>query len=1260
MLRLFGTAGRAVMTTVLLLGTAGCGGGGGGGGGSGSSGEATPGDGPFLVKELNPSVDFFLASAHFARLITDLDGVPDSVTPLINPASLVEVDLDTGLLLPGFPAPLHEDGDLSTLVPIQFDKLTDPFTPYVALVPRNAALVLTFTQPVEPTSLSQPNAVLVLDNFGAAQPQQTFLDPTNPRRVILSAVTSLSPGWPASPLVYDNSGAPIQDLTGQLAISLSSSLRTTSGQELILPIDQPGSPGVPLWFQPGNSGLDAVVLQTDGDQISFNGFLPDLTPPRITRSVSATGTISDLSALSVSDNTLIDLPSNLANNGNGTWAGARLTVHTAQAGGGILETKYAIVASSTVANTVRYELSPDSPLAPAVSLGDSYVVSRTEFFEPIPGPLPTDPTALAAVTVDPVNHPRDPFDEQDAYNSDLRYFVAALDETGTERTDVWNPTTHTFNALPPKTSLQLTFNEPMEPSSFAAYESFAVSDGDLPPSDPGFDDMRVGRVVLGAGGRSVRFEPILVDQLDPDDSRFIGFGGTPNRHRLVLRSQPSAPDIANIISSATPNHAAQLIDLETTGIVGITDLGGRGLALPPAMIDQSDSQNFLLAPGSPGRGAFPPAIDFAIPFETIASDDPDFGVVVHRFMGTAKTGIISYPSSIAHDTVTQGIEYYDHPAQDTDLDGTIDRRFLYGPTLVELGLNVPGQLIGASAATIEHVLDNFNAPKAGAFANPNGDDFLVSMGFGLTTPLNSTFGARFQHVYRAADASPSYYDYKDSVLDLIGLAWSPAAGFLVDTTLDDMQILVGLSGIHQGKGPDIKQVNGIPSEAMSGLVQQFDCNLLEWAENCGLPELHKSLVGARASQPPQTLVVAPGTTYSMRKSNLFAPANATGTPGTFNQYLDFPSFNAGYDPTFGRDNVHSFPYDSRFPMLIEYRIEDNENMPSQLNRFGFSPGIMSSVLPRFRVWSQGQNPLTHSVPNYSRFAGTPSGGPLQAGEGGPLVFPGTVLGPVMAPELNNGMPDIPVPPPYILPPVAENGSPGQPIPDWKPGNIDTDPNSATLGCITKLPVSNSDPMMNTYFANGMLANPLPNLTAYPGPQAFSPTIWAGYGVPLIATGPAGSPCVVPSTLAGPNTPLGINVEPGINVKPGYFGDNARYYMMWKYAKRVSLVQSPTITVNAPSGSVRWHRPIIDPPLSSVDPAADLKVEIRASSEIDFANPIVDSDYIDVQTSDIDYALNGPAANRLSVKFRASFGVAPGQLRPPSLHTVVLPYEKVDP
>jgi hypothetical protein len=229
-----------------------------------------------------------------------------------------------------------------------------------------------------------------------------------------------------------------------------------------------------------------------------------------------------------------------------------------------------------------FRLAPGQFLAPDIGVGDAYTVSRTEYFEPIPPPFPSDPADLAAITVDPVNVPRDPNDPQDQFNSDLRYFVRMFDEFDVEQLDRWNPSTSTFLSVPPRVSLRLQFSEGMDVSSFNPYETFYVTEGTLPVTDTAFRDMRIGRTTSSMNGSIIEFEPFLEDQVDPSNSRFIGFGGTPSQLRLVVRTIPAASTIEEIKQSATPAVLSQLKDLDTLGVSGCIDLGGRSLGLRAA------------------------------------------------------------------------------------------------------------------------------------------------------------------------------------------------------------------------------------------------------------------------------------------------------------------------------------------------------------------------------------------------------------------------------------------------------------------------------------------------------------------------------------------------------------------------------------------------------------------------------------------------------------------------------------------------------
>jgi len=1248
---------RLALLLVPALLLAGCGGGGGGGGSSGSTGGGGgPGD------TFNPKKDFYLSAGFYARPI--FDPTTGELSSLVNPASLYETDPITGVPVAGFPKPLIPGTNLDDLVSLNFEQILDPLTPQIPLVPRNAAVVLAFSQPVDPASLllsdldpdnpgliTTASAIQVRHKDGTLVPARATVEGD---RVIIYPFIDAAVGWEASPVVFDTFGNPVEDSTGWLRILTdlgAGELTSTTGLTLVDRPDLLGTSAQPLPFNPGNSELDAVVLQTENGAITFNGFLPDLTPPRIIRPVQASGSVA---STGLSGDGLIEITgaplaisSNvIANGGLGEWANALLTV----TGAGGVTSEYVVQHNENDALDPKkpvFVLAPGSVLDPTVVPGATWVVLRSEFFEPVPPPLPTNPAELADVTVDPENHPRDPNDPQDLLNHDLRFFLRVFDENGVEVLSAWNPSIAKFQPVPPKVSLRLRFNEPMDVASFRPFETFYVTEVAVPATSPAFNEQRIGVVSASADGREITFSPILENQLDPSGEEFIGFGGTSSTLKLVMRSIPEVADIAAVLDSVSASQQEQLVDLDETGVDGITDLGGRGLGLPHALLDQGDPDNFFLQPTSPGLGAFPPAIDFSVSFQTQATADDDWGAVVHRFMGQPFTSIFTYPPDVIHDTITTGVEYYDYPPVDEDGDGDIDRHYIYGPSLLDVGLNIPGHLTGASAAVIEHLIDNFNKPKASPFASPTGEeDVLAKLGFGVRTPLNSSFGARFQHVYRAGDASPSYNDYVGVVLDLVGLAWAPDGNTVAPSTIEDMEILVGLSGCNKGRGPNTNQDNGIPDDDQSGLIDQFDCNLLEWTDAC-CETLTNELEPFDTDEPPLTTVVAPGTSYVMSSTKLVNPSNAVGVPASqFNKYLDYPAFNAGIDPVFGKTNIFSFPYDSRFPMLIEYRIKPQDNPPSGLNFYRFSPGILSSVLPRFRVFSQGQSPYAHCVPPCNNQCAI-MGNICRGGEGGPLLQPGTFTQAVIAPNASgingpNGQQNIEPPPlGYILPPM--NGTPGcvvlQPFPDWKP--YDCDPPTFAR--------CNTLPEMNWYWANGMLQDPLPSPGCWPGTNGAPPTDYYGYG-------PADHPFTAPN--CPPGTPGWPVNEPNYLISPADYGDNSRYHMMWKYKKRVSTIESPTVQVDATN--VEYHVPFIDPPVASVPPAAGLRMEFRASSELDFSVPALDSGYVDQAAPDFMNELTGVDLNRVYIKFRATFAVAPGQQQPPSVNLVIIPYRKLIP
>ena len=77
-------------------------------------------------------------------------------------------------------------------------------------------------------------------------------------------------------------------------------------------------------------------------------------------------------------------------------------------------------------------------------------------------------------------------------------------------------------------------------------------------------------------------------------------------------------------------------------------------------------------------------------------------------------------------------------------------------------------------------------------------------------------------------------------------------------------------------------------------------------------------------------------------------------------------------------------------------------------------------------------------------------------------------------------------------------------------------------------------------------------------------------------------------------------------------------------------------------------------------AAGLRFEFRSSKQLDFATPQLASTYLLPTDPDFQSELSGSNFDRVFVKFKATFAVAAGQLQPPSIDTVVIPYERLDP
>ena len=878
----------------------GCGGGGGGGGPetafSNGGGDST----------------FFLEEMFFGRPLIDPSG---NVYQVINPASLIETDPITGIIIDGYPKALFTGEDLGQLGSFNLEET--PNSSYkVKIIPRNAAIMLDFTLPVDPGCMNLDGN----NRLTSKSPIRIFNDSGVPieleamvwgDKVILNPVVDDTIGFPASPLLFDSDGNPMGTPDGFLKTHVISAgtgnnvVLSVDGRQLSARADLLGAPSKPVGFNPGNTKLDFINY---GD-ITFNGFLPDLTAPRIIREVCDSGTAgngSDTFTIVDSSKSFVTA----ANNGYGEWAGGLITLRP----GDPYEEKLKVLTNTADTLTVAGGFT-----VPPVAGQDEYELQRAEFFEPIPGLVDL------TTAVDPVNYPKDPFDPEDFKNSDLFNFVF-FDEYDSGQ-EVWSsvaydPGPDGTNPVNPNWRIKLRFSEPMDVDSCRTYESFYVAEASVSIEDPGFGKMKTGQVVGLAGNKVIAFEPVLEDQyagmgVPSVGDRLLGFGGKPKALRLVIRVVPPSKNIQDFYESLGPNQsewpAGVIADLDKEGVLGIINLGGQPLGLPLQFLDKG-SNHCVAYLDSTGHGAYPPAVDLKYEFNTQATSDPEYGTIVHRFMGLPETGVGGNP-------VITGVIYNDHPGE------------IYGPHIADTSVGLNGFLSGHAVEFIEHVFDDYNhpPPSSKGLIDNTYPDPIFKIPFGVGTPITAGDGARFQHVYRRADCSPDVPALEGTTLDLIGLSWAPIGGWVTSTLVEEMCIVVG--DCNSTIKPNTHQSAGIPDQTASGLKQTFVTNYDDPNGENGVVLGEYNPLG-----PDQ------GVPYKVDWRDLYAPKNAGKN---FNNYLAWPAFDKP-------EEAPGFGFQSRLHMLIEYRLDPNETSGLALtNGFSFHAGIISSMLPRFRVYTRG-------------------------------------------------------------------------------------------------------------------------------------------------------------------------------------------------------------------------------------------------------------------------------------------------------------------
>jgi len=572
---------------------------------------------------------FYLEEICFGRPLFDENG---TLVEVINPESLMEYDPITGAPLDGFPKPLNPDDSLERLHGFQLGEKDPPFQKEI--VPRNAALVLDFSIPLDPDCLNldedlilgQHSPIQIMTESGEPVPfQAIFLEED---KVVLNPVCLGNAGFPPCPIMFDQAWKPRGSASGFLKIFIYSAgtgphcIRSFQSTELACREDYLGSPVNPIGFNPGNALLDFIKYK----DFLFNGFLPDLSSPRIMREVRDAGVVDTGSDYS----TIVDLSKNfnvLANQGKGEWANAWLFLRpgTAQ--------EESLQVSFNTKDTLFLNGTFNIPPEPGV---DDYCVKRAEYFEPIPGLLDL------STAVDPINHPKDPYDSEDKKNWNLFQFVefSEWDEAQQAWIPVsYHPGPHGSNPIDPNWRISFCFSESMDLDSFRSYETFYVCDALLTQTNPGFHQMKPGRVTGEDFNRIISFEPVSMKGAGSQKFQLLGFGGKEKKLRLVMRVIPPQGQIEAFYHFLGPDPATWppevKKDLMKVGVLGITSQSGQPLGLPLQLLDV-ESPFCVIYPKSPGRGAFPPAVDLAYRFSTQEKDpakNPETGSMLEIMAG---------------------------------------------------------------------------------------------------------------------------------------------------------------------------------------------------------------------------------------------------------------------------------------------------------------------------------------------------------------------------------------------------------------------------------------------------------------------------------------------------------------------------------------------------------------------------------------------------------------------------------------------------
>jgi hypothetical protein len=906
----------AVPSLAVVGVTSGCGGGG-GSNGAGSS-----------------SASFYVSDVKYGRLIDEGTG-----PRLVSPLTTVNVDPITGKVIPGSLQPLANGVDVES--PQTFG-IGLNYLPCV--IPRNGVLQIEFSAPVSAASIFadvidtdgsilSDGSVQVRTESGRGVP--VTLTQPSPTVIWINPVTSLTIGFPPSPVDFGPDGQARADATGFLRLTLPKSggavLQSMHGATLGSRSDKLGDEIHPIGFNPGNRVLDFISqnqLIPTGE--SYNGFLPDITPPRIIRTFTYSKVLSFAAGDGSSSSSLTDAAASFSTDakaGLGEWATGQLVLRPGTA---TEETHGVLSNTATVVTIVdTFTANPKD--------GDTYRLERAEFFEP--DPLnPIDP-----------NH-YDPSDPENGNNSNFARFVSAfeIDAAG----NILNGPLSISNPIPPFSELHVQFNEPISSDSVSPYEDFQVR---FDP-DQGAGSEILSQAVLDATQKTVILRPALVNQAT-GNATVVGWGKSVKVLRFSLTLIPKAGYLQQHMDA----------DAVTTflekGYRSVTDLGGQPIAFPDSIFDSSN-----------------PVITFSSPItsdESQTTQNPapvveSWGVIVHRMQGRPHTGI---------DPVTgnPGVKYLDQPNY-------------YSP-IADINLQANGFLAGSPVVYITKIHDDYFPPSHGQYSA-----FPLGAGFPLQSLTTATGpqphdGARFQTVYRDVDASPNRDALAGTLLDLYRLSWAPIGGNVTTDTYNDISVHCA----HSTYRPQTPNNTAYASYPLSGLAQPFDFasweSLVSTKKNVCTADCTWN-TGPNWWDALIT-VVPPGTTYKVTQASLFTPPFDAHPYCPWPLFTTHFQYNNGDIPAvekakrIAENGAFHCPPNTSQPcwidtrtyssdddnnnlggdsLLVEYRIRPQLQNISRANGFTFAIGCLLDWKPHFRVYTVGTPGLTVNPDSTSQMA----------------------------------------------------------------------------------------------------------------------------------------------------------------------------------------------------------------------------------------------------------------------------------------------------